>query len=186
MEKRFKEYPVLTTDRLCLRKIVNTDVKNMLTYLSDPLVMQYYGLEPFQTEDEARDEINWYDKILKEETGIRWGITQKSDDKIIGSCGFLNWDHQHSRIDIGYELAREFWGMGFASEVLEAVLTFGFEQMKLERIQALIEPANIASIKLVERHGFLREGLLRHYEFGNGKFDDLYMYSILKEEFISS
>lgn len=185
METREKVFPVLTTERLCLRKIDVTDAKNMLSYLSDPVVMQYYGLEPFEKVEEVIDEISWYDKILREETGIRWGISLKDEGKIIGSCGFLNWERQHRRIDIGYELASDYWGKGIASEVLEAVITYGFEKMNVERIQALIEPPNIASIKLVERHGFLREGLLRHYEYGNGKFDDLYMYAILKEDFIS-
>ncbi|WP_010098751.1 GNAT family N-acetyltransferase [Ornithinibacillus scapharcae] len=185
MENRDKVFPVLTTERLCLREIENTDVTNMLTYLSDPLVMQYYGLEAFTTEEEVLNEISWYKRIFRENTGIRWGISLKDEDKIIGSCGFLNWERQHARIDIGYELAKEYWGQGIASEVLGTVLSYGFEQMNVERVQALIEPPNVASIKLVEKQGFEREGLLRHYEYGNGKFDDLYMYSLLKGDFIT-
>lgn len=91
-------------------------------------------------------------------------------------------DAQHARADIGFELNRVHWGLGIASETLKPIITYGFNQLKLQRIQALIEPGNTASQKLVERHGFVREGLLRSYEYTCGKYDDLYMYSLLKQD----
>jgi len=145
--------------------------------------MKHYGLEPFQSVEDALNEISWYESILDENTGIRWGITLKEENKVIGSCGFLEMVDQHHRSDIGFELSKQHWGKGLASEALEAVVTYGFKEMNLQRIQALIEPPNIPSQKLVEKHGFVKEGLLRKYEYTCGKFDDLYMYSLLKEEF---
>lgn len=186
MKQVHTSFPVMETERLRLRKIEVQDAENMLTYLQDPDVMEYYGLPPFVSTEQVLDEIAWYNKIFTQQTGIRWGITLKDEDKIIGSLGFLNWVPMHHRVDIGYELNQEYWGKGIASEALQAVLAYGFETMELERVQALIEPANLASIHLVEKHGFLREGLLRNYEFGNGKFDDLLMYAILKEDFLAS
>lgn len=87
---------------------------------------------------------------------------------------------EHHRAEVGFELSKDYWGMGIASEALEAVIKFGFHHDQLERIEALIEPANLPSQKLVEKQGFIREGLLRHYEYTCGKFDDLYMYSVLR------
>ncbi|MFO1445104.1 GNAT family N-acetyltransferase [Bacillus sp. Bva_UNVM-123] len=176
-------FPILETDRLILRQVTKDDASSILKYLSDTDVMKYFGLEPFKSIDEALDEISWYQTIFENETGIRWGITLKDQDEVIGSCGFLNMVSQHFRSEIGFELSREHWGKGIAGEALKAVLTYGFEQMNLQRIEALIEPPNIPSQKLVERQGFRREGLLRSYEFTCGKFDDLYMYSLLKQEF---
>jgi [ribosomal protein S5]-alanine N-acetyltransferase len=177
-----KLFPVLETNRLRLRKIENIDAKSILNYLSDEAVMKHYGLEPFQTVADALDEISWYHSIFNENTGVRWGITLKGENEVVGSCGFLNLVAQHHRTDVGFELSKEYWGKGIASEALEAVTKYGFEQMNLQRIQALIEPPNRRSQKLVERHGFHREGLLRKYEYTCGKFDDLYMYSLLKED----
>lgn len=74
-------------------------------------------------------------------------------------------------------------GKGIASEAVEAIINYGYKHMNFERIEALIEPPNLSSQKLVERLGFIREGLLRNYEFTSGKFDDLYMYSLLKQDF---
>lgn len=185
MEKVLQDFPVLETERLILRQIRKTDARSMLKYLSDKDVMEHYGLLPFQTEEEALDEIAWYDSIFAEKTGVRWGITIKGVDEVIGSFGFLNYVAQHSRSQIGYELDKQFWGKGIASEAIEAILEYGFGEMNLQRIEALIEPPNVASCRLVERTGFIKEGLLRSYEFNGKKFDDLYMYSLLKRDYDS-
>ena len=176
-------FPELETNRLNLRRITKDDASSMLEYLSDVEVMKYYGLEPFKTINDALREISWYQAIQNNKTGIRWGITLKEHGKIIGSCGFHSLVSQHFRTEIGFELSKDYWGQGIASEAIEAICKHGFEDMKLQRIEALIEPLNIPSQKLVEKRGFMREGLLRKYEFTCGKFDDLYMYSLLKEDF---
>ncbi|MDP2613915.1 GNAT family N-acetyltransferase, partial [Oceanobacter sp. 2_MG-2023] len=92
--------PILETSRLRLREIKETDAASMLAYLSDTEVMKHYGLEPFQTIEEAFDEISWYQSTLKQKTGIRWGITLKEEGVVIGSCGFLNIASQHYRSEI--------------------------------------------------------------------------------------
>ena len=176
-------FPILETDRLILRQVTQDDANSLLKYLSDKDVMKYVGLEPFKSIDDALDEISWYTSIVENSTGIRWGITLKDQGEVIGSCGFLNLASQHHRSEIGVELSSEHWGKGIASEAFGAVIRYGFEQMNLQRIEALIEPPNIPSQKLAERQGFIREGLLRSYEFTVGKFDDLYMYSLLKQDF---
>ncbi len=176
-------FPTLETERLRLRQIEESDASSLMNYLTDPEVMEYYGLAPFQSIKDALNEISWYQSIFKENTGIRWGITLKGEDEIIGSCGFLNMSPQNYRTEVGYELSKQYWGKGIAGEALDAVLSYGFESMNLQRIQALIEPPNVASIRLVEKHGFVREGLLRNFEFTGNKFDDLYMYALLKQDF---
>lgn len=175
-----KEFPIIETERLMLRQVTTTDAADMFDYLSDEDVVKPMGLDPFQTVKDVWDEIEWYTSIYEEGTGIRWGITLKDSGKVIGSCGFLNRIPKHYRAEVGYELSKDHWGQGIASEALEAVVKYGYHHLQLERIEALIEPENVPSQKLVERQGFLREGLLRHYEFARGKFDDLYMYSIIK------
>ncbi|MCY8233958.1 GNAT family N-acetyltransferase [Priestia endophytica] len=183
MTKDVNNFPFIETNRLLLREIVKDDANDILKYLSDEEVMKYYGLAPFKTINEALNEISWYQSILNEQTGIRWGITLKGKDEVIGSCGFLNRVPEHYRTEIGYELSKDYWGHGIASEALEAVIRYGFKYLKFQRIEALVEPPNISSHKLIEKHGFIREGLLRNYEFAYGKFDDLYMYSLLKQDF---
>ena len=183
MDTSDHKYPLLETNRLVLRKVEEDDASSMLKYLSDKEVMKYYGLEPFETMEEALGELSWYESIRNNTTGIRWGITLKEENEVIGSCGFFNKNLQHYRTEIGYELHRSYWGQGIAGEALGAIIAYGFESMELQRIEALIEPANTPSLTLVEKQGFVREGLLRNYEFTGGKFDDLCMYSLLKQDF---
>ncbi|MBL3645636.1 GNAT family N-acetyltransferase [Bacillus sp. RHFB] len=177
-----KVFPVIETKRLILREVTLEDAGDMFKYLSVTDVVKPMGLDPFETVNDVWDEIKWYESIFEKGSGIRWGITLKDSGKVIGSCGFLNMVTKHHRAEIGYELSKNHWGKGIASEALEAVVMYGYRHFHLERIEALIEPDNHPSQKLVEKQGFRREGLLRHYEFTRGKFDDLYMYSLIKED----
>lgn len=179
----YNDFPMLETERLVLREVKTTDVDDMLVYLSQPDVVRHMGLEPFQSEEDVLDEIRWYQSIHEDGTGMRWVLTLKQSGKVIGSCGFLNRNPDHKRAEIGFEMSKDYWGKGLASEALKTVVAFGYQYLHLERIEALIEPENIASQKVVERQGFMREGLLRHYEYTCGKFDDLYIYSLLRREF---
>lgn len=140
------------------------------------------GLDPFTSLEDALEEIAWYDSIIEEGTGVRWGITLTGQDEVISSCGFLNVSAKHQRAEIGFELSSNHWGRGIAGEALRAVVRHGFTQLGFHRIEALVEPANTASQQLLERVGFTREGLLRGYEFTRGKYDDLYMYSLLETD----
>lgn len=178
-----KKFPLIETERLVLRKVTEDDADSLLAYLSDEAVTHHMGLTPFVSKEDALDEIGWYNSIFEKATGIRWGITVKAEDPVIGSCGFLNLSKKHHRAEIGFELSKEHWGKGIASEALQAVVAYGFTQLDLNRIEALVEPTNVPSQNLLERNSFVREGLLRNYEFTCGKFDDLYMYSLLKREF---
>nr|WP_255508280.1 GNAT family protein [Exiguobacterium sp. Helios] len=175
-------FPVLTTKRLTLREVTPLDAPSLLTYLADEQVVTQMGLDPFQTEADALDEINWYHSIRTEQTGLRWGITEHATPDIIGSCGFLNRSSRHQRAELGFELSPGHWGKGLAQEAVRAVLAHGFNEWDLNRIEALVLPDNTASQRLLERLGFQREGLLRQYEKTRGQFDDLYMYSLLKTE----
>ncbi|MDR4927871.1 GNAT family N-acetyltransferase [Peribacillus simplex] len=177
-----KVFPLIETRRLILREVTIEDADDMFKYLSDIDVVKPMGLDPCQTVNDVWDEIKWYESIFQEGTGIRWGITLKDSGKVIGSCGFLKMVTKHHRAEIGYELSKDHWGKGIAIEALEAVVMYGYRHLYLERIEALIEPDNHPSQKLVEIQGFRREGLLRHYEYTCGKFDDLYMYSLIKED----
>jgi [ribosomal protein S5]-alanine N-acetyltransferase len=183
MNKQLDIFPVLETNRLILRRIEEGDAHDIFKYLSDKEVMKHYGTEPFQTVDEAIRAISRYESLFTEKRGIRWGITSKGDNKVIGSCFFYDMVSEHYRTDLGFVLNKDFWGQGIAQEAVKAAIKYGFENLNINRIQAVIEPPNLASQKLVERLGFRREGLLRSYEYFCGKFDDLYMYSLLRSDF---
>ncbi|WP_423189316.1 GNAT family N-acetyltransferase [Alkalibacterium sp. f15] len=177
-------FPIIETDRLILREVTPEDATAMYAYLSDKDVVTNMGLEPYKSSsDVLNEEINWYKSIIVEGTGIRWVITKRESNVVIGSCGFLNMSRGHHRAEIGFELHKEYWKQGISSEAVEAVIQHGYMNLNLERIEAIVDPENFLSQKLLEKQGFKKEGLLRHYEYNFGEFSDVYMYSLLKKDF---
>ncbi|MCY7711172.1 GNAT family N-acetyltransferase [Bacillus safensis] len=176
-------FPTIHTERLILKQATIEDAEDMHIYLSNETVCRYMGIDAHETIEDTKGEIKWYDNIFKEQTGIRWGISLKDNPAIIGSCGFLNLEKRHCRTEIGYELHHDHWRKGIMKEAIAAVLRYGFQEMNLNRIEAIIDPENTSSIKLVEMLYFVKEGLLREYESGQKGFDNVFMYSILKMEF---
>ena len=111
-------------------------------------------------------------------------MLEKTNGNIIGSCGFHTWYVLHYRAEIGYAISEEEnKRKGYMKEAIKAVINYGFEHMKLNRIEAFIGPANEASIKLVTGLGFTREGLLRGHYCKNGGIQDSAVYGLLREEY---
>jgi len=178
-----KPFPKLTTQRLVLRGPMEKDMQPMFDIHTDPDVMRYYGVKPYDTLDKSKKHLDWLTKLHREEIGLRWIITLKDEDTYIGDVGFYDWEKKHSRAEIGYILGKQYWGKGIMTEAIKAALDYGFNEMNLNRIQALIDPRNNASKRVAEKHGFQYEGTFRDYEYEYGDFIDLNMYSVLKREY---
>ncbi len=94
-----------------------------------------------------------------------------------------NWSHHHHKAEVGYDLAHAFWGRGIASETLQAIISFSFKTLKLNRIYANTIADNRESVRLLERNGFKREGTRRQaYLEDDGLFHDSVIYGLLKNE----
>lgn len=110
-------------------------------------------------------------------------LIEKNNKVVIGSCGFHNWKKGHARAEMGYGLHQNFRGKGYMTEAIQELITYGFSALHLNRIEALIAPNNIASIKIVVQNGFQQEGVLReHYQSKEG-FEDSILYALLKSDF---
>lgn len=180
--KPVRQFPVLSTARLILRKPLQRDAPALLAVTQDEAVMQYYGMAPFASKAEALGEIGWFNKIFTQSEGIRWVITEKGAGKYIGDIGFNNYTIAHARAEIGFKLAQAFWHQGFMTEALEPVLNYGFTAMQLNRIEAVVDPENAACLGALKKAGFVAEGVLREYERETKGFVDLVMLSLLKKD----
>lgn len=176
-------FPTIETDRLILRQLLTTDAIILQQYWSDPEVTEYLTLEPFKDLTEALAMIELLNSLPENKQGIRWTITSKPAGKILGTCGFHNYNAEHRRVEMGYELGRAYWRQGFMTEALVAILHYGFNKMAYNRIEAFVNVGNIKSTGTLEKMGFTLDGLLREYEFARGKFVDQYCYSLLKSEY---
>jgi ribosomal-protein-alanine N-acetyltransferase len=173
------DFPVLDTRRLRLRQIGIEAVDWYLGHFSRPEIVVGTGFPaPGRREDAARELQAYVIDPFEARTGIRWGVTSRESDVRIGSIGFYRWtDGPPALAELGYELVPEHWGRGLMSEALAAVLAFGFGVMRLERVMATVLPRNDRSIRLLERAGFAREGLLReHGTDEHGRLTDEWLF----------
>lgn len=178
-----QEFPVLETKRLILRELVKSDVEDLFEIFSSDEVMKYYGMFPIESQEELLKVIENFSKGFEEERIIRWGIQTKDTGKIIGTCGYHNWNKKHFRSEIGYELSKEYWHKGYMTEALKEILDYGFTHMNLNRIEGIVYPENLASQNTLIRMGFREEGLLREYMCFRGQMTNVLMFSLLKREY---
>ncbi len=173
-------FPVLETKRLTLRAVRAADADAIFAIRSNPDVFRYCGAKPYESREQAEHKIVELDNAFRAESGIRWGLVTKEDGRLIGSAGYWRMAREHFRSEIGYELAPDVWGKGYMVEALEAILRYGFAALRLHSVEADVEPSNAASVRVLEKLGFQREGLIRENFFFEGKFYDTLIYSLLK------
>jgi len=179
----FQAFPELETERLLLRRMHLADTGAVFSILSDPKVTRFYDDDPFTEPTQASEQIEAWDHGFQQRRCIRWGIVRKVEGAVIGSCGYYNFHGWHMRAAIGYELGSTYWRQGIMTEALGAIIDLGFRQLDLNRIEAVVMPDHVASVKLLEKLNFYHEGILRQYEQWAGKgFVDVSMLSLLNRD----
>jgi len=178
----FNPFPEITTDRLLLRAVSKSDVKEIFFLRSDERVMKYIDKLPAETLDDAYEFINKITELEKNDDAVTWAITLKGDSKLIGTICFWNIQKEHYRAEIGYVLHPDHWGKGIMQEAFSVVVNYGFKVMNLHSIEANVNPGNEASVKLLEKNNFKREAYFKENYFYNGKFLDTAIYSLLTTE----
>jgi ribosomal-protein-alanine N-acetyltransferase len=178
----FKNIPVIETERLTLRAFSLDDIPAYRKEFEKEAVQRYLG-GVLIVKDDTKSAQNWLrninDRLLKQKLVFTWLITQKEDvSESIGRIdlgGFTN-----KKVgEVSYYIWEKYWGHGFAGEALRRVVEFGFNDLKLERIQAIVDVRNTASEKVLVKAGFEKEGMLRKYPLGRG-IADVYMFAKVK------
>jgi ribosomal-protein-alanine N-acetyltransferase len=171
---------MLRTPRFVLRPLRPADAADFLAHLSDPAVVEFMDIDPQSDLSETEAVIAWTDRIRADGTGARWAIRNAQGGEFIGTAGFnaLVWE-RGCRGEVAYDVSRRFWGQRVMDEVLPLLLDFGFRTLGLRRIEALVTAGNEPSCRLLERHGFEREGVLRDQGFWKDRFWDQIVYARL-------
>jgi ribosomal-protein-alanine N-acetyltransferase len=176
----FEHFPLLTTQRLRLRAVDPRDADDLYAIFSDEETMRYFGRKPFIGLAEAQELIARRQADYAARRSLRWCFTLSDDDHVIGSGGFHSFDE--GRAEVGYILSREYWGQGIMHEALAAILSYGFTEMELHRIEAIIDINNERSKNLLLKLGFTYEGNLRQRYPFNGQFLDEHYFGLLRDE----
>lgn len=177
----FASFPIIETDRLILRRITNDDVNEVFELRSNPETMKYIPRPLVKTTEDALEHIAMIEEKIVENTGINWGITLKGNPKVLGIIGYYRLQPENYRAEIGYMLLPEFHGKGIITEAVNRLITYGFNNLKLHSIEAVIDPENFASEKVLQKCHFIKEAHLKESEFYDGKFLDKVIYSLLSQ-----
>ncbi|AJH15693.1 GNAT family N-acetyltransferase [Myroides profundi] len=174
-------FPILETERLILRRLDINDLNTMYTMRTDPEVMKYIPIPITQSEEEIKQYIHSIDERMAAKECVNWAITLKEEGTMIGTIGFYRMKLEHYRAETGYMSLPKFNGKGYITEALQAIVHYGFSTMKLHSIEALLDPENIGSMKVLEKCGFIKEGHLKENWFFDGQFLDTVIYSKLNK-----
>ena len=171
------------TPRLILREFVEEDWTAVLSYQQDERYLRYYPWTE-RTEADTRSFVQTFMAWQREVPRRRFqlAVTLKTCGTLIGNCGIRRKPDNGWEADIGYELAPEFWGQGYATEAAQALVSFGFRDLGLERLSSWCIADNAASIGVLERLGFAQEGRLRRNEYFKGRWWDTLLFALLKGE----
>jgi [ribosomal protein S5]-alanine N-acetyltransferase len=177
----FSPFPILETERLILRRVLPSDVKEMFELRSNPETMKYIPRPLLTNHEEALAHIQMMEDKIETNEGINWAITLKGDDKMLGVIGHYRIKPEHYRAEVGYMILPEYHGKGITTEAVQCVVDYGFNTMQLHSIEGVIDPENGASEKVLQKCGFVKEAHFKENEFYDGKFIDAVVYSILNK-----
>ena len=176
--------PELHSPRLRLREVRPDDAPALFAIHSDPMVMRYWSYPAWTELAQAEAKVAEIQRQRREQDILIWAIADAGSDHLIGTSAVFAINPEQGRAEIGYSLHRDWHGRGLASEALRLVLRYLFDGLQLRRVEADADPRNTASCRLLEKLGFVREGLLRERWFVNGELCDTAFYGLLRRDFI--
>ena len=172
----------LSTSRLLLRPLRDSDAAALLAIFADPAVVRYWSTPPWKSAEQAIAMIDRDAKAMAAGEHLRLGVERTDDGALIGMCTLFAFSEQCRRAEVGYALASHAWGKAYMDEALRALLNYGFSDLKLNRVEADIDPRNEASARSLERLGFKKEGHLRQRWIVAGEVSDTALYGLLHRD----
>jgi len=178
LELQFNPFPILSTERLILRQLNFDDAEEVFYLRSDPSIMRYIPRPKAKSKIDASQVIQTMAQGISNSTSINWGITLKEQTKILGIIGFVRLSKEDHRAEVGYMLNPAYHQRAIMHEALEKVLDYGFNQAGFHTIEAVIDPDNLASEKLLLKNGFVKEAHFRENVYFEGQYLDSVHYTL--------
>jgi ribosomal-protein-alanine N-acetyltransferase len=180
LSRFFEHHPTLETERLRLREVVVADAADLHAYFGDPETAVYVPHTALADISQTIEILSRAAKYFAERDSFRFAIVRKSDSKAMGIMDLHSISSQNHRMEIGYGLAKAFWGYGYMTEAVREVIRFAFHEMGMHRVEAECETENISSIRIAERCGMTLEVTRIENEINKGRFVSNYVYAIVR------
>jgi ribosomal-protein-alanine N-acetyltransferase len=172
----------LLTDRLSLRFLGEADLPALYDIFSHLEVMRYWVWPAWTERSQAQQMLAVACSGYQTGSALQLGIERRADQALVGMCSLFQFHVPSRRAEIGYALGRPYWGQGYMHEALQAFLGYAFQALNLNRLEADIDPRNLASVKTLEWLGFQKEGHLHERWIVNDEISDSWLYGLLHRE----
>ena len=178
--------PEIETDRLLLRRLCIRDATDMFEYMCHDVVAQHVLWDAHRNISDTRNYIRYMLRKYRLGDPASWGIEYKATGTIIGTIGYMWNNPEHASAELGYSLNDAYWNMGIMTEALSAVIRYSFTKMHINRLEAQHETDNPASGRVMQKCGMRKEGTLRARLRNKGRYVDVDLYAILRNDFLES
>ena len=174
--------PTLDAGNVALRWLRDDDTPALYRIFSNADAVQYWSHGPMRDEAEAVALLAQIRECFKERSLFQWGVVRAVDDGVIGTCTLAQLDADNRRAEVGFILHPEHWRRGYMRAAFGRLIAFAFDELALIRLEADVDPANVASLALLEAMGFRREGLCRERWIVDGVVQDSLMLGLLARD----
>jgi aminoglycoside 6'-N-acetyltransferase len=176
----------LRTPRLCLRRFRESDVDAFVRYRSDPAVARYQSWDAPYPVEQARRFVVTMATAQADLPGewLQIAVALALDGSLVGDCAFAPQAHEARTVEIGFTIAAEHQGRGYAREAVSLLLRHLFEQLGKHRVVASCDPRNAPSVKVLEAVGMRREGHTVESTWSKGEWTDDLLFATLRRDWI--
>jgi len=177
----------IETERLLLRPFIDADCPAMLRIQSNPVMTEFTPDNPWSSIDDAYNFLHFAQKLYKDENiieGFRYffAVVEKNSNQVIGYCGIGGPEFDRTLTEVFYSIEHPFWGQGYATETTKALLHYGFEHLNLKKIVGFAEKRNLASLRVLEKAGLIRKGVISGMQAQYDYFNDEIYFELNKNE----
>ena len=172
----------IQTGRLTIRPVVESDLAGLLAIHSVDDVNRFL---PYVTWTGMADAQAWFERATKRQNdgvSMQFVLVEKSSNTVVGSCVLFDIETDNARAELGYAIGKPYWRSGLMREALTAFISFAFCDLALRRLDARVDPENVASHQLLLGLGFTHEGRLRQRAVIKGEIKDSNVYGLLRHE----
>ena len=180
-----KIFPEIELEDVLLREQQEEDVADFFCYYADPKVNKFILCDIPSDLESARHELHYWRNVFYRNDGVYFAIAEKKGNHMIGSIGISGYNSYHSRIELSYDLAHDYWHRGIMTRSIAAVVKHGFEVLKVNRIEAFVSTLNEPSKNLLLKCGFVLEGILQQHRYHRGSYVDVYSFSLLRKDWLN-
>ena len=176
--------PILTTERFVLRPFSLSDAKQVQLLAGDALIAATTANIPHPYEDGMAEKwIATHADMYQQGSAVQFAVILKQTNTLIGCMSFFGISKINSKAEIGYWVGVDFWNKGYCTEAAKSLVKYGFETLNLNKITARYVSTNLGSRRVMEKIGMKQEGYFRQDSYKDGKFHDMVIFGLLREEY---